>query len=194
MPVKIGAFKVINVDEGEPAKPCGECNACCTVLEVKDGDFFKPANTVCQHLTDKGCGIYSTKPELCSKYYCMYAIMPDMFQERDRPDKVGILISMTNAESHFGKATGMPLFAAYEIKPNASQSIYGERIIRKFAKKVIVAIIPFDKMGQSQGLIDESTRFIAPNKYRGTLNKYLTLFHRAVKTKRKEDGTNNSGN
>jgi hypothetical protein len=172
MPTKIGKFTVLEVDKGEPANPCGECTVCCTVLSIDDGDFHKEAGVDCQHLCKSGCGIYPTRPSLCSTYYCMYAVLDGFLRAGDRPDIVKVLVTMSHQESHFSRATGIPLFAAYELVPDGFKSYNGNRIIKKFATRVVLALITNDRIKVSNKVIDDNTEFIGPNRYLPTVAKY----------------------
>lgn len=184
MPIKVGAFNIIQIDKGETPNPCGECRACCSTLEVVDGDFNKPANTPCKYLCEAGCSIYTSKPSLCSTYYCMYAVLDGLLDGRDRPDKVGILVSMSDEQSHFSKTTGIPLFAAYEIKPDAFLSYNGDKLLRKFERKVVLALIEHSKLSSTEGMIDATTKFIGPDKYLHLVTSYRSLHQRAFKKSR----------
>lgn len=66
---------------------CGECTACCTLLEIKA--INKPINTHCQYC-DGGCSIHDTKPQTCAEFECAYR-QADGIPVSLRPDKCGII-------------------------------------------------------------------------------------------------------
>ena len=67
---------------------CGDCNECCIVFKIED--LNKEIHTPCEHLCEKGCGIYETRPDACRKFQCLYLISD--WDESLRPDKSGIMI------------------------------------------------------------------------------------------------------
>lgn len=71
------------------ARPCGECNVCCTVLGVEE--IEKPEQSACTHASQHGCAIYATRPRACAAYRCYWklGILPIEL----RPDKVGGMIT-----------------------------------------------------------------------------------------------------
>jgi hypothetical protein len=56
------------------AAMCQDCTGCCTVFEVKD--IAKPFGQPCKHLGPTlfgtGCQIYSTRPDACKRYVCLW--------------------------------------------------------------------------------------------------------------------------
>lgn len=77
-------------------RQCGECTVCCTYLRISV--LGKPGLQPCSHLcspavdgyTGQGCGIYETRPEVCSGYRCKW--LDGHGEETDRPDRSGMLI------------------------------------------------------------------------------------------------------
>ena len=75
-------------------RACGPCSCCCTIFAIPA--LSKPPGVKCTHLTDKGCGIYETRPPECRTYYCLWADekaegldIPDWA----RPDRSGIVLN-----------------------------------------------------------------------------------------------------
>lgn len=68
-------------------RACGECRACCTTCAVHEID--KPVNTPCQHLCERGCAIYESRPNSCRIYDCAW--LQGYFSEKQRPDQCGIV-------------------------------------------------------------------------------------------------------
>jgi len=188
MPIKIGNFSLIQVDKGETPNPCGDCTVCCTVLAVDDGDFHKPSFTPCSHLCEKGCDIYSSKPSICTGFYCMYAVLADFFRDDDRPDKSGIVIAINHPDSHFTQTTKLTTFSAYEARPGAFKSYNGDRMLRKISNRAVLILIPNEK-NTAEVMIDDTTVFLSPNRDRSTITKYLSLYKGIAKER---NGTNNN--
>lgn len=54
-----------------PARQCGTCSQCCTLLEV--ADVGKAVNAWCQHCeAGKGCRIYDDRPQMCRSFNCAW--------------------------------------------------------------------------------------------------------------------------
>lgn len=52
---------------------CGECVLCCVYPEISDpliGD--KPFGTVCKNCTGNSCAIYTTRPQVCRNFECLW--------------------------------------------------------------------------------------------------------------------------
>lgn len=82
---------------GQPDLPnsCGSCTVCCLVLRIDE--FTKPAGTLCQHCTGKGCGIYETRYDVCRGYLCGWRTLPKLGDDW-RPDRSGILLTIIGPE------------------------------------------------------------------------------------------------
>jgi Fe-S-cluster containining protein len=75
-------------------KSCGNCNICCTFLDVEiDGEFF-PRGVPCKHLDpdSNGCKIYERRPDVCRNYHCVYT--QNIIPELKKPSDNGLLISI----------------------------------------------------------------------------------------------------
>jgi hypothetical protein len=180
MPVKLGPWVLLDIEKGELPNPCGDCRACCVVLSIDEGDFHKPTMTPCQHLCDAGCAIYSSKPPICTGYYCMYACMADM-NGQNRPDKLGVIFSMNDSQSHFTRATGLPLMIAYEVWEGALTSYWGDKLVRKLSQHVPLAKVNYStlnkrKVDPTVSLITDSTVFLGPSKFRKKVDLYRSQY------------------
>lgn len=72
---------------------CGECTACCTVLNINTDQLSKPAMETCVHCDQgKGCSIYESRPSVCKTWECLYLKLdwPDF----TRPDMLGAMFSL----------------------------------------------------------------------------------------------------
>lgn len=76
-----------------PDRECGECVACCKILEIRAPELQKSADTLCQYCTGVGCGIYENRPEVCRTWYCLWRRIPSMPDDL-RPDKCGVVFSL----------------------------------------------------------------------------------------------------
>jgi len=68
---------------------CGECNICCSYLEIKA--LGKKKHTECENLSCDGCQIYENRPKVCEKFECAY--IANNWSDYLRPDKCGVLIA-----------------------------------------------------------------------------------------------------
>jgi hypothetical protein len=76
-----------------PARACGDCVACCQVLNIDEPDMVKPADQLCMHCTGKGCGIYDDRPKVCRDWDCVWRRIDSMPLET-RPDQLGVLFTI----------------------------------------------------------------------------------------------------
>jgi hypothetical protein len=76
-----------------PGRSCGDCVACCQVLNIDQPDMLKPAGQMCLHCTGKGCGVYAVRPNVCREWDCAYKRIASMPPET-RPDKLGVLFTI----------------------------------------------------------------------------------------------------
>lgn len=78
---------------------CGGCTACCTVMEV--GEIQKAAWTPCEHLVEKGCGIYGKHPSECKGFSCGWVngLVGDG-SDTYRPDKLGLMFTYNGTVSY----------------------------------------------------------------------------------------------
>lgn len=81
-------------------RECDECDVCCVVAQVKEGDFNKPACVSCPYLKKNGgkkrCGLFGDKkrPKMCSTFECAWKRGFGTIDSR--PDKNGVMISINN--------------------------------------------------------------------------------------------------
>lgn len=74
-------------------RTCGECQACCTSLAVDE--LRKPPGKTCEHLCEKGCGVYELRPQSCAGFYCLWLESSEdhpVFPEWMRPDRSGVML------------------------------------------------------------------------------------------------------
>jgi Fe-S-cluster containining protein len=100
-------------------RPCGPCTACCTALGVEE--IHKPNYAPCQHLCDKGCGIYEDRPGSCRSFECWWRAG---MVGGERPDKSGIIVDSVPAAVR-----------VWEVKPGALGWKSNREVIRKLRKK-----------------------------------------------------------
>ena len=91
-------------------RTCGECSACCTVLNVDTPEFQKLPGKPCAHLCAQGCAIHETSFPVCRTYHCGWrhlAGLPDDW----RPDKSGVLVDFQwdDLPPHYPKRPGIRL-------------------------------------------------------------------------------------
>ena len=80
-------------DEPILGRSCGNCNACCVILGVKE-ELNKPNYVACQHMCNSpegGCGIYEKRPEPCRTFSCLW-LSGHFGDENSRPDKIGLML------------------------------------------------------------------------------------------------------
>lgn len=108
------------------ARPCGECNVCCTVLGVESID--KPEQQACTHATLNGCTIYATRPPECAAFRCYWKL--GILPVELRPDIVGGMVTKYMDR----------LLTVYETRPGAALDGALGEYIRQRARKEFVYV------------------------------------------------------
>lgn len=105
-----------------PARSCGECTACCTIMAVTE--LSKLMWVSCEHLskTGPGCGIYTTRPHTCRGFACAW--LQGSFGPGDRPDKIGVMLARPPAS-----LMGGPAVYLWEVRPGASATGRGSELL-----------------------------------------------------------------
>jgi len=95
-----------------PARVCGDCDACCTVLQVKE--LAKPGGVPCLQLREQGpgCSIHATRPGICRSYTCLW--LSGGLDEEDRPDKLGAILDVVSR--------GLPTLRVHELREGAYEA------------------------------------------------------------------------
>ena len=159
-------------------RKCGDCYACCEVLSVTDEsvNFDKPAAQLCHNIKDGKCSIYETKPPVCTGFYCMWAVNHDagMFNVNDRPDLSGILIAMNGIEADWVKYSQSPSFTAYEVRPGAFKSYWGDKLLKKVTKKWLTILMPWSAR-ENKYSVNEVTEFRGPARLIAKLIQFRKL-------------------
>lgn len=128
---------VVNV-EIVISRTCGSCTVCCTHLPIPAqivSAAAKPAGEACPHLCRAGCGIYSRRPEVCSRFQCAWLADGD-WPEEWRPDLSGLLCLRETL--HDGSAGAL----VAETRPGALLEPQGEAILLALlrnTRRVVVA-------------------------------------------------------
>ena len=77
-------------------RECGECSACCIILNINQPDFKKNADTECSKMNPSGgCQIYSERPDVCRNWFCVWRYM-EQFGKEWRPDQCGFILRWHN--------------------------------------------------------------------------------------------------
>lgn len=80
-------------------RSCGDCTACCTILGVPD--LSKEPYQTCEKVCGQGCSIYQDRPSPCREFNCLWR--QGLFEEAHRPDKLGIMFSLTGPDGKLGQ-------------------------------------------------------------------------------------------
>lgn len=110
-------------------RTCGECQACCEVVGVHE--FDKPIYTKCQHQCKNGCDIYSSRPESCQTYQCIW--LTGFFDVEERPDKLGLVLDLRT--SKFGE-----VISIWEVYDNAIEKEKTKEFLDKLSRKYVLYI------------------------------------------------------
>lgn len=76
-------------------RSCGECSLCCKLPPIPV--LEKPANTWCRHCKPgKGCGIYSSRPDICQNFGCKW-LTDATFGDEWKPSHARIVVTRSRA-------------------------------------------------------------------------------------------------
>ncbi len=91
-------------------RECGECSACCVVLNVDTPEFQKLPGKPCSHLCAQGCAIHETRFPVCRAYHCGWRYLAGL-PEDWRPDRSGVLVDFQSDDlpPHYPKRPGIRL-------------------------------------------------------------------------------------
>jgi hypothetical protein len=92
-----------------PARACGECSLCCTLLRVDE--LAKLGGTPCVHQrAEGGCAIHPRRPGICRRYRCLW--LSGALDAGDRPDRLGAVLDLASRG-------GLPELVVHEREPGA---------------------------------------------------------------------------
>jgi hypothetical protein len=74
-------------------RPCGDCIACCQVLNIDEPELVKPQGMLCPNCTGAGCAIYESRPGVCRSWNCAWKRIVSM-PPQTRPDAMGVLFTV----------------------------------------------------------------------------------------------------
>lgn len=113
-------------------RECGECSVCCTLLGVPE--LVKPRGQKCLHeCGPKGCAIYEQRPKPCRDFNCLWR--QGLFSEALRPDRLGVMFTVTNEKSRYGRQ----LTVVREVEEGAIERAMP--ILQVMAKEIVLVLI-----------------------------------------------------
>lgn len=92
-----------SVDALVPGRSCGQCTACCRILEIEA--LAKPAGILCHHSSGVACTIYPERPDACARWYCLWRRIGALPEEL-RPDRSGVVFALEKASPDAGAHQG----------------------------------------------------------------------------------------
>lgn len=102
-------------------RTCGECVACCTAMAVDE--IGKPRDVRCEHVTERGCGVYAERPTACRTFRCAWlARDSDLLTTAFRPDRSGVVLWQEKTRE------GLAL-VAQEMRPGALEAPAMRRLL-----------------------------------------------------------------
>lgn len=121
----------------QPERSCGTCQACCGPIFKIEG--LKTETESCPHLAPKGCGIYSTRPDPCREFRCLWHY--GMMRGELRPDRCGIIVTLTEPNAPYIHPDAGQALVIREVRPNASKTGEGSWYIQEMATTHLIIII-----------------------------------------------------
>lgn len=124
--------------EARDLRTCGACNACCTVLAVRE--IEKATHQRCAHLApsgQRGCAIYDARPAACQGYRCAW--LDGNFGGRPhRPDRLGVIVDTAGQGAVVVREAWPGAFARRAVK-RGLVSLHGSAK----AQGLVVRLVPF---------------------------------------------------
>ena len=72
------------------SRECGTCAVCCTIPEIPE--VPSAAGEPCKHLCPIGCAIYTSRPQRCQDFRCLW--LDGWGSISDQPNKIGWMVSI----------------------------------------------------------------------------------------------------
>lgn len=118
-------------------RQCGECTACCTIMEVSE--LAKPMWANCTHQCKEGCAVYEDRPESCREWFCLWRSDGNgiIVKEHERPDKIGIIANMYQPDG------SDLLVVVREARPGGSKSLAAKILTRRFTERSLTMTMRF---------------------------------------------------
>ena len=127
-----------------PKRSCGECDACCTTLQVDE--LSKAAGTPCAMLKrllpqgGHGCSIWKdpARPGICGSFVCEWLAG---FGENhaDRPDRLGLILRMGHATE--GPLAAEPFALVHETEEGAHLRPRAQTVLAQIGKSVPIVLV-----------------------------------------------------
>lgn len=126
------------------SRKCGECRACCYTHGVEQ--IQKPAWQHCLHECQQGCAIYQSRPSSCRNFECIW--LQGRFEEGDRPDQTGIVLTPGKTLTHNGQEI-CKVIVAHEVQPGAARQGRADQLLHWILRRNISVIIVEDQTNRS---------------------------------------------
>jgi len=129
--------KMTTPGDDSSARQCGDCNICCTAMNVRP--LNKPAGYRCEHQTPTGCGNYDNRPSVCRTWYCMWVRdRAGIFTDDHRPDRLGVFFTASKPDL----TTGQQTLYAHPIYPGAADRREAVNVIHFLRQFAPVEVLP----------------------------------------------------
>lgn len=112
----------------ESTRSCGPCTACCVLPRIPD--LGKLGYRPCKYLypTDAGgCGCYTTRPDVCREYQCLWRMGRLVGDERRRPDRLGLMVGVDQIDDRV-------VVEVWELWEGAAREYPGRVVVEALAR------------------------------------------------------------
>ena len=114
-------------------RACGSCQACCNRLLVPE--LSKANGQNCLYQCSQGCAVYPQRPISCRDFQCLWLWNRGVLQDEERPDRLGVLVSMENDQT---------ALLAWEVWPGAALRPRVQQLLGRLAAQSKITLISHD--------------------------------------------------
>lgn len=128
-------------------RTCGTCTLCCKLFPVPP--LGKSAGKWCQHTVQgKGCGIHTTRPDVCRAFWCQWIENADLGPEW-KPERSKFVLSIYPGTNSLAVTVDPAMPAAWRgetylpsLRRWASAALAGGEQVLVFVGDAVTAVLP----------------------------------------------------
>jgi hypothetical protein len=126
-------------------RPCGDCVACCVLLNIDEPELVKPEGAVCPNCTGQGCAVYDTRPQVCRGWNCAWKRIESL-PSRTRPDVLGLMFTIERHLPPRNVFEHLYIVGCALTGPADFESADAREMIRMFSEGPLPVFVSWDGM------------------------------------------------